>query len=155
MPILASDAEEVDYAPLYDEIAPRIDAAISFLRDKGIKDIVLIGHSQGSTMGAYYLSKHSTGIRAFVAIGMPGASSKDKMNNLLSLKTIHIPVLDLYGSEDLENVLSSDKDRIDTAKAAGNKHYTQKKIAGANHFFDGKNNELLETVADWLDNLTD
>ena len=50
MPILANDAEYLDYAPLYDEVAPRIDAAIKYLKDSGSKDIVLIGHSQGSSM---------------------------------------------------------------------------------------------------------
>ena len=47
MPILPNEAEYKDYAPLYDEVAPRIDAAIKYLKENGSKDIVLIGHSQG------------------------------------------------------------------------------------------------------------
>ena len=70
MPVLANEAEHDDYAPLYDEVAPRIDAAISYLHEQGVKDIVLIGHSQGSSMAAYYLSKSGQGINGFVAIGL-------------------------------------------------------------------------------------
>ena len=153
MPILDNEADYKDYAPLYDEVSPRIKAAIKDLHDKGIKNIVLIGHSQGAVMGAYHLSKHSDTAKGFVAIGMPGSFGEGKMNALLALKTISVPVLDLYGSEDLESVLMSDRERSAAAKAAGNKNYTQKKIKGANHFFEDKNDELLESVSTWLDKL--
>ena len=56
MPILPNEAEYHEYAPLYDEVAPRIDAAIEYLKKNGSKKIVLIGHSQGAAMTAYYLS---------------------------------------------------------------------------------------------------
>ncbi|RKZ55324.1 MAG: DUF3530 domain-containing protein, partial [Gammaproteobacteria bacterium] len=60
MPVLANEAEYIDYAQLYDEVAPRIDAAIKYLKDNGIKEIVLLGHSQGSSMTAYYLRSVNT-----------------------------------------------------------------------------------------------
>ena len=153
MPVLANDVDYKEYAPLYDEVPPRIDAAIAYLRKNNIKQITLIGHSQGAVMGAYYLSKHSDKIKAFVAVGMPGTLGEGKMDALSSLKTIRLPTLDLYGSEDLESVLMSDRERMNTAKTAGNKNYSQKKIAGADHFFDGKDNELVETVSTWLNSL--
>jgi alpha/beta superfamily hydrolase len=153
MPVLDNEASHADYAPLYDEVPSRIDAAIKYLHANGIKNIVLIGHSQGSAMGAYYLSKHHDDVKAFVAIGMPGDAVDSRMNTLVSLKTISIPVLDLYGSEDLESVLMSDRERMATAKSAGNKNYTQEKVDGANHFFDDKNEALLENVSKWLNKL--
>ena len=74
------------------------------------------------------------------------------MNSIKSLEKITIPVLDLYGSEDLEGILASVGQRAEAAKKAGNKNYTQIKITG-NHFFDDHDDELLKTVADWLEKL--
>ena len=150
MPVLANDAEYQDYAPLYDEVAPRIDAAIKYLQGQGSKDIVLIGHSQGSAMTAYYLSTSKQKVKGFVAIGMAAFADDPRMNSIKSLEKITVPVLDLYGDEDLEEILASVKSRAAAAKKAGNKNYSQIKIQG-NHFFDGQEEVLVETVAEWLD----
>jgi len=150
MPILANDAEYQDYAPLYDEVAPRIDAAIKYLKDHGSKEIVLIGHSQGSTMTAYYLSGAKQDVKGFVAIGMAAFAKDPRMNSIMSLEKITVPVLDLYGDEDLENIIASAKSRAAAAQKAGNKNYTQIKIKG-NHFFDDNEEALVETVAEWLE----
>lgn len=156
MPILANDAEYADYAPLYDEVAPRIDAAIKYLKDHGSKYIVLIGHSQGSAMAAYYLSglkqDDSTSIKGFAAIGMAAFAADARMDSIKSLEKIKLPVLDLYGTEDLDNILASVESRATAAKKAGNNNYTQTRIKG-NHFFDGHESKLVETVAAWLEQL--
>jgi len=152
MPVLANEAEYIDYAPLYDEVAPRIDAAIKYLKDNGSKDIVLLGHSQGSSMTAYYLRTSNRDIKGFVAIGIAAFAEDQRMDSIRSLEKITLPVLDLYGDEDLDNILATVKARAAAAKKAGNKNYTQIKITG-NHFFDGHDDELVETVADWLDKL--
>ena len=150
MPVLANDAEYQEYAPLYDEVAPRIDAAIRYLKTHGTKEIVLIGHSQGAAMSAYYLSTSKQAIKGFVAIGIAAFADDPRMNSLLSLQKIHVPILDLYGSDDLEAVLKSVDQRRKAAKQAGNTDYTQIKVDGSNHFFDGHENELLEAVSNWL-----
>jgi pimeloyl-ACP methyl ester carboxylesterase len=150
MPVLANDAEYPEYAPLYDEVAPRIDAAIKYLKEHGTKDIVLIGHSQGAAMAAYYLSTSKQKIRGFVAIGMATFADDPRMNSILSLRKIHVPVLDLYGSEDREVVMKSVDDRKASAMQAGNKDYTQLRVTGANHFFDGHEKELVKSVSNWL-----
>lgn len=150
MPILANEAEYPEYAPLYDEVAPRINAAIKYLQDQGAKDIVLIGHSQGAAMTAYYLSSSKQDVNGFVAIGMGAFADDPRMNSIAALEKIHVPVLDLYGSEDLENILATVEQRAAAAKKASNKNYTQIKITG-NHFFDGHEAELVKTVAEWLD----
>ncbi len=153
MPILANDAEYLDYAPLYDEVAPRIDAAIRYLKDSGSKDIVLIGHSQGSAMTAYSLSTSKQDVKGFVAIGIAAFAKDPRMNSIKSLEKIQLPVLDLYGNEDLDNIMASVKSRAGAAKKAGNKNYTQIKITG-NHFFDGNEDVLVETVAEWLEKIS-
>ena len=150
MPILPNEAEYPEYAPLYDEVAPRIDAAIRYLKDNGSNHIVLIGHSQGASMAAYYLTTSKQPIEGFVAIGMAAFAVDPRMDSTLSLKKIHVPVLDLYGSADLEVVLRSVDKRSAAAKQAGNTDYTQLKINGANHFYDGHEDELVDTVSNWL-----
>jgi pimeloyl-ACP methyl ester carboxylesterase len=151
MPILPNEAEYADYAPLYDEVAPRINAAIDYLHKNGSKEIVLIGHSQGAVMAAYYLSTTKRDVNGFVAIGMGAFADDPRMNSINSLKKITVPVLDIYGDDDLEEILISVDDRAGAAKQSGNKNYTQVEVAGSNHFFDGKEDELVEAVATWLD----
>jgi len=155
MPVLPNEAEYPEYAPLYDEVAPRINAAIKYLHHNGSNNIVLIGHSQGAAMTAYYLSSSEQDVNGFVAIGMASFADDPRMNSIKALEKINVPVLDLYGGEDLELVRNSSGARAESAKKAGNKNYTQVKLSGSNHFFDGKEDELVESVAGWLDRLTD
>jgi len=149
MPILHNEAEYKDYVPLYPEVPPRLKAAEQFLLDQGMKKIVIVAHSQGATMSSYYLSRHpESKVSEFVAIGM-GATQKDShLNSALALKKINIPVLDLYGSKDLPGVM----DTIGNRKqgASHNPDYRQVEIAGANHFFDGMNDELITAIKGWL-----
>jgi alpha/beta superfamily hydrolase len=74
-----------------------------------------------------------------------------RMDIIRSLQSINVPVLDIYADDDLDDVLKSIKARAEAAKKAGNKNYTQLEVAGSNHFFDGKEDELVEAVAAWLE----
>lgn len=149
MPILPNDAEHNAYAPLFDEVPARVDAAIAFLKQKGSRSIYLVGHSLGSAMGAYYLSSHPGDIRGFVAIGMQVNEHDPRMNTSLTLSKIQIPSLDLYGTKDLPEVMKSVDKRKAAAASAGNKDYQQKMIEG-DHFFEGHEQALTDTVAEWL-----
>jgi len=150
MPVLANEAEHAEYAAIYDWVPGRVEAAIRYLRTKGAEKIVLIAHSQGSTMTAYYLSQPHDAVEGLVAIGMSGGISGGPMDTLAQLPRIKTPLLDLYGSEDLPEVMDSAGDRATAAgRAAGD--YSQQQVAGADHFFDGEETELLEAVNGWLD----
>lgn len=152
LPVLPNSAEYKDYIPLFKEVAPRINAGVTFLKSKGILNIVIVAHSLGAAMSAHYMAnKPDPAIRAFVAVGAPGNLYKnDKVGYLTSLKTIKVPVLDIFGSNDLTSVLASEKSKAQVARKAGNKNYTQMKIIGANHFFDNKNEVLVKRVRGWL-----
>jgi pimeloyl-ACP methyl ester carboxylesterase len=151
MPILPNDADYKEYAPLYAEVPARINAAKTFLREQGYQNIVLIAHSLGSGMTTSYLA-HGGSAAAFVAIGLDALTGFDdkRMDHGGFLGKITIPVLDLYGSQDLEGVLNTADDRAQAAKKAGNNAYRQQQVAGANHFFQGKETELVNIVSDWL-----
>ena len=147
LPVLRNEAEYPEYAPLYGGIAPRINAAIDYMKEQGNTSLALVGHSQGATMGAYYLRDQQQDINTFVAIGMSGNFGSEVQDGVKSLQQIKLPVLDLYGSDDIEGVMNSISER---AAAMQSKQSKQVKINGANHFFDDKDDILVESVQAWL-----
>jgi len=148
MPVLHNEAEYHEYAPLFDEVAPRLDAAIKNLQDKGINNISIVAHSLGSAMSAYYLSNHpKAGVKSFVAVGMPGPRKDPRMDTLSALQKIKLPVLDLYGEKDLDYVLESIPGRKQAVEKTSGK---QQVVPAADHFFVGHNDELVESVDQWL-----
>jgi pimeloyl-ACP methyl ester carboxylesterase len=149
MPILANDADAVDYLPLLTEVPGRVDAALKALNDAGYRNITLVAHSMGSTMAVYYLSQvPSAAIDSLVIIGMgPGISGDENIERLGKLR---LPVMDLYGGSDLDAVLASADERAAAGKLTG-PEYRQVRVAGANHFFQGHEVELVQQVIEWLD----
>ena len=158
MPILPNGANEIDYIPLFKEVPGRIKAGIDFLYKKGIKRIVIIGHSIGATMAVNYLANMSSPrVSALIVIGTTGSrpESERVLDNVISLKKIKLPVLDIYGSEDLEVVISSARGRADAIAKTGNTISRQVRIKGSNHFHIGHETELLETIVTWLTKIGD
>jgi pimeloyl-ACP methyl ester carboxylesterase len=151
MPILHNEATYDEYQPLYEEVAPRIKAAENYLKGQGIKKIVIVAHSQGAAMSSYYLSKNRSNVSAMVAIGLSSRLTQGSYDSSVALKNIVIPVYDVYGSEDLPTVLNSITER--KAASKDNKQYSQIEIPGAGHFFDGKNEVLIDTIQQWLQRL--
>ncbi len=151
MPVLANDATIKDYAPLFDETGPRIEAAVRFLHERGDHTLVLLGHSLGASMAVTWTADSQTkDLAGLVLIGLSIIDVDPKMNSLPALEKIHIPVLDLYGSRDLEGVLRSAKKRQTAARKAGNEKYRQLQIEGADHFFVSLDEDLTRRVYGWL-----
>lgn len=153
MPILENEAKDEDYPPLFPEVPSRIQAGVDFLKSKGVSTIVLSGHSMGSAMASYYLaSARDPLVKAYVIIsggpGTPGDSRADSLENFKKIKTISI--LDLYGSEDLKLVTESIKKRGPIGEKLHGDRYQIIKIDGANHFYHGKQSELIKIYSDWI-----
>lgn len=131
MPVLASDAPAQDYAALFGEAAARIAAAAQWLSQKGAKRLVLASHSLGAAMSQHYLeNEKSPPFAAWVSMGRGGA-----------VPALPLPVLDVYGEKDLPAVL----------KSAGERRATrQVKIAGADHFYNGREAELAGVVREFV-----
>lgn len=155
LPILEKSAAYEDYIALYPEVPGRIQVAVDFLHEQGMNTLVIVAHSQGATMASYYLANSEHSIQAFVAVGMSAQHRQPSVNSAESLKSINIPVLDIYGSRDFPTVLETAEQR--GRAAAHNPGYTQTVIANAYHFFDDTQHEreLLNTVATWLDAVLD
>ena len=149
MPILANEATAKDYIPLLDEVPGRIQAGVDYLKSKGIKNIVIIAHSLGATMAnAYLANKPDPAVRAYIAIGMSNPFP-EKFDSVAALGKIKLPMLDLYGSQDLEGVLGTAAARAASASKI-NKQYTQTKVEGANHFFNNLQDDLIKRIRGWL-----
>jgi pimeloyl-ACP methyl ester carboxylesterase len=149
MPILGNDADVKDYLALMDEAPGRIQAGVDYLKSKGVKNIVIIAHSMGTTMANIYLAnKPDSAVHGYVAIGMSNPFPT-KYDNLAALSKITLPMLDMYGSQDLEAVLATAKPRANSASKV-NKHYTQLMIEGANHFFTDMQDTVIKRVNGWL-----
>jgi len=150
MPILANDADEREYALLFPEAPGRFEAALDYLDDEGYKNITIVGHSLGASMANYYLSRNEPGeVSSLVIIGMGvGGAFPESAEALAKVK---VPVLDLYGSQDLEPVLNSVEQRALSGKKQPDRQYMQVRVDGANHFFQGHEEDLVRQVTEWLD----
>jgi pimeloyl-ACP methyl ester carboxylesterase len=148
MPILANEADVAEYAPLFAEVPGRVDAAITALQEAGYGSVTLVAHSMGAAMAVYYqVQVPANRIDSLVIIGMsPGLDGAENIDRLRQLK---LPVLDLYGEADLPAVLSSAVQRAAAGKAAASA-YRQQRVAAANHFFQGQEAALLQSVLEWL-----
>ena len=158
MPVLANGVAYEEYAPLFKEVPGRINAGINYLKQNGAKRIVIISHSLGAAMGAYYLATNPPDlVTGFVGIGMSGGGKHKEMNNVALLKSVHVPVLDLYGENDLDSVLASAnarKQSLESRKSpASSQNSMQIMVPDADHFFDGQNEALLKEVSIWLQGL--
>ena len=150
MPILANDADPREYDILFAEVPGRIDTALDYLDDAGYRKVTLVAHSMGAGMATYYMAQNNnSAVTSLVIIGMsPGITGT---RNIDALAKVRVPVLDLYGSQDLEPVLDS----VGLRAAAGGKgasgKYQQTSVDGAGHFFQGHEDALVQQVIDWLE----
>ena len=155
MPVLHKEAKYYDYVPLFAEALPRIEAAIAYLKEQGAERIVLIAHSCGAHMAMQHIRQHgSKGLAAYVGIGMGATDYKQPMKQPFPLDTMTIPVFDVYAENDFPAVLRMAPDRLAMIKKAGNPQSAQQQIAGAEHYFDGHNDAMVEAISHWLNQLS-
>lgn len=154
MPILPNGAVDKDYIPLFPEVPARIQTGVDFLKKKGIKHIVLTGHSLGTTMATYYLADaRDPVVDTLVLIsGGPGVITDRRMNEVVNLGRVRgVSVLDIYGTEDFPYVVDTviKRKTLDLEKNGG--HYTSLAIKGADHFYRDAEPALVQKFVQWID----
>ena len=147
MPVLAADATPAAYAATFHEAVERIELAVAYLKAKGYKRIALVSHSMGSRMAYAYMKRNPADIDAWAALGMPAAP--DGHDVALLYIGIAAPVLDLYGSRDLPQVLAGAALR--RASLEGKAASKQVVIAGSDHFYAGHEDDMVKAVVHFLD----
>lgn len=144
MPVQASEARSEAYYPaLFPEALDRLARAGAWLADRGEKRVALVSHSLGSWMANEYFDANPVSpFAAWACLGLTGGYS-------LSTWFSPRPILDVYGENDLEpSVGAAWRRRLTLASApAGSR---QVMIAGADHFYAGKADELARTIDAWL-----
>lgn len=154
LPVLDKEADYYDYVEIFPEALPRIDAAIEHLRSQGMHRIVMIAHSCGVHMGMAWIEARGDGALAgFVGIGMGATDYQQPMRAPFPLEKMHVPVLDVFGSEDYPAVQRMAPQRLAAMQAAEHPHSAQQRIDGANHDFHSAAEPLLDAVGGWLEGL--
>jgi len=142
MPVLAADATGKQYARVFPDASARLEVAVEFVRARGLKRVAIVSHSMGSTMTNFFLNH--TGRRnvdAWVAIGLSG--------EFMDPGRFQAPVLDLYGEKDLPAVLGAAAQRAAAIRQIRGSGQVQ--VAGADHFFAGRERDLVDQVKLFLD----
>jgi len=171
-------------APYFTSARARIQAAVTYLQKQGIANIVLIGHGLGATAAAVAVSGNAPlTVSALAAISLgppPGSDAKPYGPNML--ETIHVPILDIFGSRDFTDVTKTAAARVAAARRGGlaamhskqldalkrspqarqleTEHngyiaFRQLKIMGADHSFRGAEPTLIRRIEGWLKKQTD
>lgn len=154
MPVLEKEAKFYDYIPIFPAAFPRIEAGIRYLQEQGNDTIVLISHSCGVHMAmAWIRNRDSSGIDGFIGIGMGATDYGQPMKAPFPFEKISVPVLDIYGALDYPAVLYGAEDRLAAIRAAGNPQSEQVILEDADHYMHEQDEELLETVSVWLNNI--
>ena len=154
MPILKNEAEDTDYPPLFPEVPGRIQAGVEFLKSKGIKNIVLSGHSMGAAMASYYMvAARDPAVKIYAIVsGGPGVPGDERMDTIENFKNIKDAViLDINGGEDSKRVLGTVRDRKEYGPKIHGNRYINVQVKGADHFYRGKQDELVNTLNRLLD----
>lgn len=142
LPVLGGGAKIGDYIPTYKEAAERYQLSADWLKAKGFRNIAIVSHSLGATMANQYLiDTDDKTVRAWAFIGI--------INGLEEMFRIKIPVLDVYGSRDWEiTQVGASERRKQIMKI---EHSQQVVVPDAQHFFEGREDELVKVVVEFLD----
>jgi alpha/beta superfamily hydrolase len=138
MPVLAADAKGDAYPPTFPEAAERIAEAVEFLKAKGYTQLAIVSHSMGSQMShAYLAGKPDAAVKSWASLGI----------SLDDYRAVKLPILDLYGDNDLPPVLANAGKRKQSLAARDSR---QVMVERADHFFTGHEGEMVAAVADFL-----
>jgi pimeloyl-ACP methyl ester carboxylesterase len=180
LPLPAKGADGLwQLEPYFTASRSRIQSAINYLQQQGITNIVLIGHGLGAAAAAVCVSGNNplkvSGLAAISLGAPPGSEAKPYGPDLL--EKIHVPILDIYGSRDFDEVTASAAARATAARRGelaalrsqqlealkrspqarhlstnhnGYIAYRQLELMGADHTFRAAEPTLIKRIMGWL-----
>lgn len=151
MPIAAKEATVNDYYPqLFPDASNRIAVAAAFLQKKGYRKIALVSRSMGSWMSNVYLDETpNPPYAAWVCMGLTGGFTARLFGISFPMLSVKIPILDIFGENDATpGVVAAAGRRLTSLEGVPGSR--QVRIAGADHYFNGKENELAVIIAAYL-----
>jgi len=182
MPIIENHPTNIELERQYNAVGSRIQAGIDHFKEKGVQNIVLIGRSQTANIAIRYTAEISQQIQdeenpeesAIQALVCISAFDSPWLNVSESIRQIPIAILDIFGENDIPEVLMSAKKRLIASQFSaklkhrpttlpssrkvqklainktGNLRYRQAVIAGADHQFTRQDRELVKYIRGWL-----
>ena len=142
MPILEADASYKLYPALFSDAAERLRLSVNYLKRKGYQRVVIVSHSNGSRMSRVYMEHNPVNITGWVSLSLTQGDTYEG---------ITAPVFDLYGENDLAHVTNTAHQRKRTIK--GNLLSKQMMIPNANHFFNEREDKMVNAVKIFLDDI--
>ena len=144
MPILSQGAKFEHYVPYYPDASARLKAGVEFLQKEGYQNIAIVSHSISSRITNWYLwHTQNPPIKSWVSIGIV-AGVYDWIDD------IPCPVLDLYAENDFNIILWQSARRGEQIKKM--KPGSEQIMApNTEHFFEGRDKELVNYVVTFLD----
>jgi pimeloyl-ACP methyl ester carboxylesterase len=135
-----------DYADGFPEAYKAIEEAIAYLKnEKGVSKVYLFGHSMGSRMASAFVSEHpDSGLAGLIVAGCRNNGGRPLACDE-NLEGVAVPILDIWGGNNGKDARAA-AERREMASAV----YTQVEISGANHKFEGHEDQLVAAVMDWL-----
>jgi len=153
MPVLPPEIPLADYGKTLDESQKRIASAIQYLENYGYERVVLVGYGFGAAVAADFLaSSNANEVYAFAGISMLARKYLEPAMNIYDyLEKLTMPVLDVYGSEDLKTITSTaDQRRLAARRNGSSNGFQQIVIWDADHYFSGHDQALYIRLNDWL-----
>jgi dienelactone hydrolase len=122
----------------------RIEAAWAFLKAKDIDRVVFLGHGKGGDVALEILASKTFSVAGLILVGVTELDSNE------TFSALEMPILEVYGSQDLDGVKKAIKHRRALMKRDLETDHTIRKVIGANHVYYGLEPMLLMTVRSWL-----
>ncbi len=146
MPLADRGAWRRAYIALIPEALPRIDAAITWLKQRKAEHIVLLGYGTGARVAiAYAGARSGAPLLAVVAISL----ETDTAGFPPSIRR-RLPLLDIFAGRDLRGVLATAPLRRRVAAERKHTGFRQIEIAGAGPTFRHFDDMLLRRITAWL-----
>lgn len=143
LPVLAPSVSKLgDYMRTYPDATDRFSRAVDWVKQRSPLPVAIVSHSLGATMANQYLIRTSDGrVGAWVSLSI--------INGLEDMFRLRIPVLDVYGEQDWSvTIVGADERRRQIERVAGSR---QVMLPGAQHFYEGRREELARLVVGFLD----
>ena len=142
MPVLPNEAGSDQYRATFPEAVERLTVAVDFLKARGYQKIAIVSHSMGSAMSREFVRQHQSQLVAWASLGIGSADA---------YTAVKIPVLDLYGENDLPGVLKSAAAR--GASLKGITGSQQVKVPKTDHFFNHHEADMVKAVKNFMDSV--
>lgn len=142
MPVLDPSASKLgDYLATYPDAIERFRLAVEWARARSALPLSIVSHSLGSTMANQYLIRADDArVGAWVCLSI--------INGLEDMFRLRIPVLDIYGENDWSVTVVGAGERLrQIERVPGSR---QVMLPGAQHFYEGRRDELLRVIVEFL-----